>query len=99
MSDKPNKNKAAALSYDLEKSDAPVVVAMGSGAVADKIVQKAEEHGIPIVPDESLADILTKMSVGDSIPPELYGIVAEILVFVSNMDERFADRMNEYSLR
>lgn len=92
---KQKMKKAAALSYDAENNDAPVVLAMGQGRVAERILETAEEHDIPVVPDENLADMLTKMSIGDAIPPELYGIVAEILVFVSGVDERFAGKMRK----
>lgn len=90
------KNKqAAALRYDTENDSAPVMVAMGQGRMAERIVETAQENDIPIVPDQNLADMLTKLSVGDAIPPELYNIVAEILVFVSSIDDRFANKMNK----
>jgi flagellar biosynthesis protein len=96
--DRKQVKKAAALSYDLEQDSAPVMVAMGQGKVAERIIETAEEHDIPVVPDENLANMLSQLSVGDAIPPELYGIVAEILVFVSTVDEDFAkkNRMGRY---
>ena len=33
--------------------------------------------------------ILNLLNIGDEIPPELYEVVAKILVFVSDMDGRF----------
>ena len=36
--------------------------------------------------DSKLANTLSKLEIGDMIPPELYSVVAEILVFVDDMD-------------
>ena len=37
--------------------------------------------------DNKLAETLSKLQIGDTIPPELYDVVAEILVFVDDMDK------------
>ncbi|MBR4083796.1 MAG: EscU/YscU/HrcU family type III secretion system export apparatus switch protein [Lachnospiraceae bacterium] len=81
------KNKQAiALSYDPEE-DAPKVIASGRGQLAEKIIEKAKEHDVPIHRDDKLADTLSRLEIGDMIPPELYEVVAEILVFVDAMDK------------
>ena len=78
--------QAIALEYD--PSDiAPRVIATGQGLIADKIIEKASEENIPIHRDEQLAKTLSKLEVGEAIPPELYEVVAEILVFVDAMDK------------
>lgn len=83
---KTHRNKAAvALSYSPDEA-APKVVASGYGYLADKIINKAEEENVPIHKDSKLANTLSKLDVGEYIPPELYNVVAEILVFVDNMD-------------
>jgi flagellar biosynthesis protein len=84
------RRQAAALKYDIEKDDAPYVVALGEGYLADKMVEKAKEEGIKIVEDESLASMLQKVSIGDAIPEELYSIVAQILVFINSVDQDYA---------
>ena len=76
---------AVALSYEPEEA-APKVIASGKGYLADKIIEKAKETDIPLFKDGKLADTLSKMEVGDMIPPELYEVVSEILVFVDKMD-------------
>lgn len=85
-----NKDKkvkqAVALEYDPADS-APKVIAMGRGAVADRIIEQAKQSDVPIHKDEKLADTLSKLRIGDMIPPELYEVVAEILVFVDGMDK------------
>jgi len=82
----PERREAAALAYDPAKDDAPVVVAAGRGLVAQNILRAAEESGVPIVPDSSLAHVLNQLSVGDAIPQELYTVVAQILIFVGKVD-------------
>lgn len=83
---KDEKKKAVALLYD-PNNQAPQVVAAGRGAMADKIIDKAKESDVPLYKDTDLTDTLLKLDVGDCIPPELYGVVAEILVYVDRMDK------------
>lgn len=75
---------AIALRYDPEKGDkAPKVLAKGKGAVAERIIEVAEDHGIPIVRKEELARAMYPVvEVGDEIPPRFYRAVAEILAFI-----------------
>lgn len=85
--DKGHKPKQAiALSYD-PAEDAPKVIASGRGLLAEKIIEKAKESEIPVHRDDKLADTLSRLEIGDMIPPELYEVVAEILVFVDAMDK------------
>lgn len=77
--------KAVALIYD-ENYQAPVVSAKGIGYVADNIIKKAEENQVPVIIDQQLANLLTKVDMGDYIPEELYQAAAEILIFIMNMD-------------
>ena len=82
----PEKPKQAiALTYDPEE-DAPKVVASGKGALAEKIIEEAKQAKVPVHKDSKLADTLSRLEIGDMIPPELYEVVAEILVFVDDMD-------------
>lgn len=83
---KNKKKKAAAIKYDIGDS-APTVLAKGQGLIADKILEKAEEVDLPIYRDPELVDELTKLNIGDYIPEELYKVVAEILVFVTDLDK------------
>ncbi|NLP34707.1 MAG: flagellar biosynthesis protein FlhB [Clostridiales bacterium] len=77
---------AVALSYDPEDL-APRVIASGKGYMAERIIERANEQNIPLHQDDALASTLSKLELGSSIPPELYDVVAEILVFVSDMDQ------------
>lgn len=82
-----DRNKTAvALEYQRTEK-APKVIATGKGYLAEKIINKAEEEDIPIHQDEKLASDLSKLDIGEYIPPELYQVVAEVLVFVDTMDK------------
>lgn len=84
--EKEKPKQAIALSYDPEDA-APRVVASGRGALAERIIEKAMESDVPVHEDSRLADTLSRLEIGDAIPPELYEAVAEILVFVDAMDK------------
>ncbi len=88
MEEKKRKLKQAiALGYDPNEDGAPKVIASGTGLLAEKIIEKAKEVDVPVHRDDKLADTLSKLEIGDMIPPELYEVVAEILVFVDQMDK------------
>ncbi len=78
---------AVALGYDPNEDGAPKVIASGRGALAEKIIEQAKENKIPVHEDDKLADTLSRLEIGEMIPPELYEVVAEILVFVDAMDK------------
>ena len=76
---------AVAISYEPGEA-APKILATGKGKVAEKIIETAKENKVPTYNDNKLASTLSKLQIGDMIPPELYEVVAEILVFVDDMD-------------
>ena len=76
---------AVAIAYEPGEK-APKILATGKGQVAEKIIEKAKESQVPTYKDNKLASTLSKLQIGDMIPPELYEVVAEILVFVDDMD-------------
>jgi flagellar biosynthesis protein len=86
---------ASALRYDVASDDAPRILATGTGAAADEIVQMAQQHGVPVHADPQLAELLAALDAGDFIPEELYSIVAEILIFVYEVDDDFAELRNK----
>jgi len=75
----PLKETAIALSYD--GRDVPKVIAKGKGELAQRIVELAEEHDVPLHEDPELSAALARIDLGTSIPPELYQAVAEVLSF------------------
>lgn len=87
MSEGPKRRKlATALDYDVRADAAPRVVAAGKGLVAERILEIAREHDVPIRQDALLAEALSVLGIGDTIPRELYQAVAEVLAFVYRLD-------------
>ena len=86
---------AAALKYDSRKDTAPKVTARGRGAIAEKIIELAKKHNVPIKEDPALAQILSLLDIDEQIPSELYKAVAEILAFVYSLNERYREQRSE----
>lgn len=86
--DENNKSKIAnALRFNPEKDAAPQLIAKGVGLIAENILKKAKEYDIPIYEDEKLSNQLKQLELGDQIPYELYEVVAEVLVFIGQVDQ------------
>ena len=77
---------AVALEYT-PGEQAPKILATGRGHIAESIIEKAGEADVPVYEDSKLANTLSKLEIGEMIPPELYTVVAEILVFVDECDK------------
>jgi flagellar biosynthesis protein len=86
---------ATTLEYEGGKDMAPRITAKGKGAVAEKIIQLAKQHNIPIKKDPGLVQILSQLDIDDKIPPELYKAVAEILAFVYALNEQYRAGSND----
>ena len=76
------KEKAVALKYEAEKSSAPKVTAKGEGVTAQKIIELAKEHKIPIKKDEDLVEMLSKIELDAEVPAEMYKAIAEVFSFI-----------------
>lgn len=86
-----SRKKAVALSYETEKqSNAPRVIAKGSGLLAERLIELAREHGVPIHQDADLTEILSRLDLNQEIPPETYLLVAEILAFIYRTNQDMA---------
>lgn len=85
MSQYKDKSKhAVALKYDANKNNAPVVIASGSGYIADKVVEMAEESGVPVYRDDSLSVLLSQLDIGSEIPEELFSSIVDIYIYFLN---------------
>ena len=81
---------AIAIKYE-SGMEAPTVIAKGERLLAQQIKKIARENNIPMVENKPLAQALFKAcQVGQSVPPELYKAVAEVLAFVYRMRPRRA---------
>ncbi len=78
--------KAVALTYRPDQDTAPRVVASGKGELAQKIIQLAREHHLPLIENKQLVDFLLQLPIGDPIPPVAYQVVAEIYAFVTSLE-------------
>ncbi len=79
MNDRPPASLAVALHYN--GNGAPRIVAKGGGVVADRIMETAREHKIPLQEDAALAASLSRLDLGTEVPRELYVAVAHVLAF------------------
>ncbi|MCF8067767.1 MAG: EscU/YscU/HrcU family type III secretion system export apparatus switch protein [Desulfobacterales bacterium] len=90
MSDTPDKKErqkiAVALRYKPETDKAPMVTAKGSGLIAEKIIEIARAHGIPVKDDPDLVEVLSKLEIEDEIPASVYVAVAELLAFIYSIN-------------
>jgi flagellar biosynthesis protein len=96
MEDKIKKDKteeiadkrAVALEYEMGKDRAPRVTAKGKGYIAEKIIEIAREHKIPLHEDREMVQVLEALDIDMEIPPELFRAVAEVLAFIYRMNKK-----------
>ncbi|OWR27831.1 FhlB domain-containing protein [Saccharibacillus sp. O23] len=86
------RKRAVALKYSPDQMNAPVVVAKGKGSIAEAILARAQDAGVPIQEDAALVEVLSKLDLDQQIPAELYGLVAELLAFVYRSDREAGRR-------
>lgn len=84
--------KAVALKYVPGETEAPIVAAKGRGKVAEAILEKAKENGVPVQEDAALVEVLSKLDLDEQIPAELYQLVAEVLTYVYRADRLASGR-------
>jgi len=75
-------DKAVALKYDKNSSNAPKIIASGKGTLAETIIKKAEEFDVPIFANKALVDSLIDLEVDQEIPSELYQAVIEVFIWL-----------------
>lgn len=77
---------AVAIKYEPSEREAPYVIAKGEGYLAQRIKDVARENSVEIVENKPVARMLYhNVDIGESVPPELYQAVAEILAFVYHL--------------
>ena len=82
------KKGAVALKYNKEEDNAPIIIAKGKGAIADRILEIAKEYNIPLYKDEKFFSILEKFDNGVELPEILYPVLAEIFAFIYSLDKK-----------
>ena len=90
MGDKKTR-KAVALTYEIN-SAAPRITGQGEGFVADAILAKAKEMGIPTRAEPELVEFLMQLKLNELVPPKLYAAVAEVLAWAYEEDGKQVSR-------
>ncbi|TDO16761.1 MULTISPECIES: EscU/YscU/HrcU family type III secretion system export apparatus switch protein [Halomonas] len=75
------RRQAIALAYH-DADDAPRVVAQGYGELAERIISEARRQGIYVHDAPELVGLLMQLDLDEAIPPRLYQVIAELLVWV-----------------
>lgn len=88
MNERPKSPVAVALHYSGGGAGAPRVVAKGGGQLAERIIETAREHNVPLQEDAALAAALSRLELGREIPRELYVAVAHVLAFAWSVTGR-----------
>jgi len=88
MTSRKEYDKAVALRYKRGLDQAPRIIAAGKGNIAEKIIRIAKEHNIHVHNDPDLVEMLSELELNSEIPPELYVVVSEILVFVYSLNRK-----------
>lgn len=91
MPDLPPRRRASALSYQ-PGDTAPRVTATGSGVVADRIIAAAREAGVPVRSDPALAEALSALDLGATVPEAMWRAVADVLAWAYRLDAEAAKR-------
>lgn len=91
MSGAPPRRRPAAIAlrYRREDDPAPRVVAAGTGPVAERIMELARQHGLPLREDPDLVEALAVLDLNSLIPPELYDVIAEVLAWAYRANSSF----------
>jgi flagellar biosynthesis protein len=84
-----NGPSAAVIKYEEGIDSGPQVVARGKGQVAEKIIALAKQSNVHVEEDPTLLENLLDMDLGDNLPPQLYGVMAEILLLIEEMDRNY----------
>lgn len=71
------RKQAVALEYGL--NSAPVLTAKGEADVAEDIIAEARRRGVYVAEDPELLALLSRLELGEEIPPQLYTAVAVVL--------------------
>lgn len=80
------RRRAVALGYDAGDG-APRVLARGYGDLAEQIIAEARRQGIFVHDAPELVGLLMQVDIDQQIPPALYRVIAELLVWVADLNK------------
>lgn len=84
--DTPSRRQAVALAYG-EGDGAPRVIAKGYGDIAARIIDQARQQGIHVHDEPALVGLLMQLNLDEQIPPALYQVIAELLVWIGELND------------
>ena len=73
--------RPTALQYNPQNNSAPTLVAKGDNALAKEIIGLAQQHGVLIHEGPHLAKILNSLDIVQSVPREIFFVMAELIAF------------------
>jgi len=80
---------AVALAYDSEVHNAPVILTMGQGIIAEAIVKEALAYKVPVMRNVELAwKLFEEGDVLDYIPEDTFEATAELLKWIESLEEK-----------
>jgi flagellar biosynthesis protein len=85
------RRRAVAVRYRQQEDNAPQVAAKGYGTLAERLLERAAEGGVPIREDRFLVEVLSRLEIGAEIPPETYEAMAVILAEIYRLDQSLGD--------
>ncbi|SDG08389.1 flagellar biosynthesis protein [Onishia taeanensis] len=85
MSDNSQHERRQAVALAYQGDGAPHVVAKGYGDMASRIIEAAKENDIFVHDAPALVNMLMQLDLDEKIPPELYQVIAELLVWVRDL--------------
>lgn len=86
----PDRNLTAAAIRYLPNDYAPRIVAKGRGAVAEAIIERARASGVYVHESPDLVALLMRVDLDSHIPPQLYMVIAELLVWLYRLEQEEA---------
>lgn len=84
-----NRKGAVAIGFIEELDDAPKVLAKGYGKIGEEIIAIGKENDIMIREDELLMESLSRLEIGEKVPPKLYQVIAELLAYVYKVENKY----------
>lgn len=94
-------NVAVALHWDGQS--APRVTAKGRGEIADRIVELARKHKVPIDHEPALIEVLADVELGTQIPDKLFVAIAQVIAFAytvrGQLPEHLLTKHPQYATR
>lgn len=88
------RRRAVALAYGGGRTDAPRVVAKGYGNVAERIIELATQEGVFVHDSPELVSLLMQVDLDARIPESLYHVIAELLVWVGEIDQSMTQTLH-----